>query len=396
MAGALSGYRIIDVTQVISGPLATRILADQGADVVKVEPPSGDILRQMGGKGGLAPTFTTTNRSKRSVVLDLKEPAGLEALKRLVAEADVFIQNQRPGAAERMGLGEQALRAVNPRLIYVSISGFGEDGPYAHKRVYDPLIQGMSSLADIQGGIGERPRLMRVIVPDKVTALTAAQSITAALLARERTGEGQHVRLSMLDAVVAFLWPEGMAYHTFVSPDLPKPKQVARRDLIYETSDGYMVVSTVAHREWQGFCRATGKLEWLEDPRFQTTAGLLSHAKERLDLMAEVLRTGTTDRWLEALDAEDVPCAPVLRRDEIHLHPQIQANGIIVEDEHPVVGLVRQARPAERMEGTPSEISRPAPTLGQHTDEVLREAGFGAGEVASLREAGVLGGSAGP
>ena len=222
MAGALDGYRIVDVTQVISGPLATRILADQGADVIKVEPPGGDILRLMGGKGGLAPTFTTTNRSKRAVVLDLKKPQGLATLKRLVATADVFVQNNRPGAAERMGIGEDALRAVSPRLIYVSISGFGETGPYRHKRVYDPLIQGMSSLAEIQGGPGGRPGLVRVIVPDKVTALTAAQSITAALLSRERTGEGQHVRLSMLDAVIAFVWPEGMAYHTFVSPELPK------------------------------------------------------------------------------------------------------------------------------------------------------------------------------
>ena len=392
MAGALTGYRIVDVTQVISGPLATRILADQGADVIKVESPAGDILRHMGGKGGLAPTFTTTNRSKRSIVLDLKAPAALAVLKRLVADADVFIQNNRPGASERMGIGEADLRAINPKLIYVSISGFGEKGPFSHKRVYDPLIQGMSTLAEIQGGPGNKPSLMRVIVPDKVTALTAAQNITAALLARERTGEGQHVRLSMLDAVLAFVWPEGMAYHTFVSPGLKKPKQVARRDLVYQTQDGYVVVSTVAHREWQGFCRAAKKQDWLEDPRFQNTAGLVAHAKERLDMMAEVIETQTTDHWLEVLDGEDVPCAPVLSRDSVHLHPQIQANGIIVEDEHPVVGLVRQARPAERMDGTPSEISRPAPTLGQHTDEVLRELlGMEASEITSLRESGALG-----
>jgi crotonobetainyl-CoA:carnitine CoA-transferase CaiB-like acyl-CoA transferase len=391
MAGALDGYRVIDVTQVISGPLATRILADQGADVIKVEPPVGDILRHMGGKGGLAPTFTTTNRSKRAIVLDLKKDEAIETLKRLVATADVFIQNNRPGAAERMGIGEAAMRAVNPKLIYVSISGFGEEGPYSHKRVYDPLIQGMSTLAEIQGGPGNRPALVRVIVPDKVTALTASQAITAALLSRERTGEGQHVRLSMLDAVLAFVWPEGMAYHTFVSPGLKKPKQVARRDLVYETSDGYVVVSTVAHREFQGFCRAAERTDLLEDPRFTTTAGLVSHAKERLDLMAEIILEKSTDHWLEALDAEDVPCAPVLSRDVVHLHPQVQANGIIVEDEHPVVGLVRQARPAERLDGTPSEIRRPAPTLGQHTEEVLGELGLAPDEIETLRGTGALG-----
>ena len=391
MPGALEGFRIIDVTQVISGPLATRILADQGADVIKVEPPVGDILRHMGGIGGLSPTFSTTNRSKRSIVLDLKKENGLDTLRQLVSEADVFIQNSRPGIAERMGMGEAALRAINPKLIYVSICGFGEEGPYSHKRVYDPLIQGMSTLADIQSGQGDRPRLIRVIVPDKVTALTAAQSITAALLARERTGQGQHVRLSMLDAVIAFVWPEAMAYHTFVSPEVPKINPVARRDMVYDTSDGYIIVSTVAHREWQAFCRAADRRDWLEDPRFQNTAGLVAHAAERLEMMAEVLKTQTTEYWLEVLDEVDVPCAPVLTRDNVHLNPQVQANGIIVEQEHPVVGLVRQARPAEQMDVTPSAISRPAPTLGQHTEEVLLEMGLNQKRISELRESGALG-----
>jgi crotonobetainyl-CoA:carnitine CoA-transferase CaiB-like acyl-CoA transferase len=391
LAGALSGFRIIDVTQVISGPLATRILADQGADVIKVEPPIGDILRHMGGVPGLSPTFTTTNRSKRSIVLDLKTDAGLDAIKRMIKDADVFVQNSRPGAIEAMGLSEAELRAINPRLIYVSISGFGEEGPFKNKRVYDPLIQAMSTLAEIQGGPDDRPRLMRVIIPDKVTALTAAQNITAALLARERTGVGQHVRLNMLDAVLAFVWPEGMAYHTFVEEGYSKPKQVARRDLIYESEDGYIVVSTVAHREWQAFCRAAKRPEWLEDPRFKDTAGLVKNAKERLDMMAEVIKTESSEHWLDVLDKADVPCAPVLSRDEVHLHPQVVANQIVVELDHPVVGKVRQTRPAERMDGTPSEISRPAPTLGQHTDEVLQELGLGKEEVDALRSAGVLG-----
>jgi crotonobetainyl-CoA:carnitine CoA-transferase CaiB-like acyl-CoA transferase len=392
MPGALDGIRVVDATQVISGPLATRILADQGADVIKIEPPSGDILRHMGGVAGLSPTFATTNRSKRSLALDLKKPEGLEVLKKLVARADVFVQNQRPGAAERMGLGEKALRQVNARLVYVSICGFGETGPYAHKRVYDPIIQGMSGLAEIQGGLGGRPRLVRVIVPDKVTALTASQNITAALLARERTGRGQHVRLSMLDAVIAFVWPEGMAYHTYIAEGRPRSTPVARRDLVYQTRDGFLIVSTVAHREWQGFCRAVGRSEWLEDPRFQNTAGLVAHAKERLELMAEVLLTRTTDEWLEALDQQDVPCGPVLTRERLHENAQVRDNAILIEEEHPVAGRIRQPRPAERMDGTPSAISRPAPTLGQHTGEILEEAGISATEIERLREGGVLGG----
>lgn len=390
MAGALDGIRIIDFTQVISGPLATRILADQGADVIKVEPPAGDILRHMGGMAGMSPTFVTVNRSKRSVVLDLKKPGAVDALKALVARADVFVQNNRPGAAQRMGIGEPALRAVNPKLLYVSICGFGETGPFAHKRVYDPIIQGMSGLADIQGGVKGPPGLMRVIVPDKVTALTAAQNIAAALFARERTGKGQHLRLSMLDAVIQFMWPEGMAYHTYIADGLPKPSPVERRDLVFPTRNGHMIASTVALREWQGFCRAVGKPEWLADPRFQDTAGLVANARERLDMMAEVLATGSTEQWLEALDAEDVPCGPVLTRDRMHEHAQIQANGILVEEEHPVVGRIRQTRPAERLDATPSEIAGPAPALGQHTDAVLHEAGL-TGRIETLRANGALG-----
>ena len=391
MAGALDGYRIIDITQVISGPLATRILADQGADVIKIEPPVGDILRHMGGVSGISPTYATTNRSKRSIALDLKQDAAIEVVKKLVASADVFIQNNRPGAAERMGLGEAALRAVNPKLIYVSISGFGESGPYSHKRVYDPIIQGMSGLAEIQGGVKGPPRLMRVIVPDKVTALTAAQSVTAALLSRERTGEGQHVKVAMLDAVVAFAWPEGMAYNTFISDRFAGMKPVDRRDLVFETKNGHMIASTVAHREFQGFCRAAGKPEWLDDERFQDTAGLVKFAKERLEMMAEVLLTRNTEDWLEALDAEDVPCGPVLRRTEMHENPQIIENEILVEDEHPLVGRIRQPRPAERMDGTPSAIRGPAPALGEHTLEVLSELGLSDAEIADLRSAGALG-----
>lgn len=389
-AGALHGYRVVDVTQMISGPVATRILADQGADVIKVEPLSGDLTRHFGGPRSMSPVFLTANRSKRSVVVDLKQTSGVDLLKRLVRSADVFVQNFRPGKVDRLGASEAVLRAENPTLIYVSISGFGETGPYAHKRVYDPVIQGLSGLTSIQGGPSHRPQLMRLIIPDKVTALAAAQAITAGLLARERTGEGQHIRLSMLDAVVAFLWPEGMAYHTFVGDDVGGLQPPDRRDLVFETLDGFMIAGTVAHREWVGFCKAAGKVEWLDDPRFASTAALARNAEERLQLMASVLKTRTTAEWLEALDRHEVPCGPVLTRDELASHPQLIANRLIVEEEHPVAGRMRDARPAERLDRTPSRIRRPAPQLGEHTAEVLREIGYDTGEIERLRAAGVI------
>src|ERR671921_162950 len=217
MPGPLHGYRIIDLTSNVSGPLATMILGDQGAEIIKVEAPEGDHTRAGANRrGGFSVNFLNNNRNKRSVVLNLKHPAALDALKRLAATADVFVQNFRPGVAGRIGVGEAAIRAVAPRIVYVSISGFGEKGPYAQKPVYDPLIQGFSGLATVQAGSDEaRPRMLRTILPDKLTAITASQAITAALLARERTGVGQHVRLSMLEAVLAFLWASDMAGQTF-------------------------------------------------------------------------------------------------------------------------------------------------------------------------------------
>lgn len=393
MPGPLDGFTVVDVTQMISGPLATRILGDQGAEVVKVEPPTGDLTRGLGGaRRGMAPIFATTNRNKRSLALDLKRPEGLEALRRLVARADVFVQNFRPGAAERMGLSEAALRAVRPDLVYVSISGFGERGPYAHKRVYDPVVQALSGLAAIQGGTSGRPRMLRLIVPDKLTAVTAAQAITAALLARERTGEGQHLRLSMLDAVVAFLWPEGMARHTYVGDDVGHSRPSEARELVFETRDGFMTAGTVALREWQAFCRATGREEWIDDPRFRSAAGLVKHADARLELMARVLRERTTAEWLEVLDAAQVPCAPILTREELVEHPQIVANELIVENDWPATGPMRQPRPAERFDRTPSSIRRPPPLLGEHGEEVLRELGYDDAEIVRLRQSGVLAG----
>jgi crotonobetainyl-CoA:carnitine CoA-transferase CaiB-like acyl-CoA transferase len=377
--GPLSGYRIIDLTTMISGPMATGLLGDQGADVIKVEAPGiGDLVRLLGRpREGITATFATTNRNKRSIVLDLKDPADLDAFRKLIATADVVVQNFRPGVVERMGIGEDDLRKIKPDLIYVSISGFGETGPYAGKRVYDPIVQALSGLATIQGnrGVG-RPRMMRLVIPDKVTAITAAQAITAALLARERSGMGQHVRLSMIDAMIALSWPEGFAGHTFIGEETDTPRNALAQDLVYETSDGWMTAGAVSDSEWQGLANALDHPEWLDDDRFKTAGGRVAYAKERLDQTADVLKTRTTEQWLERLDAEQVPCAPILPLSEVITHPQIVENDLIVESDHPVVGRIRQPRAAARFDRTPTTLARPAPTHGQHTDEILKELGI--------------------
>lgn len=374
--------------------MATMMLADQGAEVIKVESPrGGDLTRALGGAArGLAPIFATTNRNKKSVAVNLKDPRGVELIGQLVTGADVFVQNLRPGKAEDMGLSEQRLRALKPDLIYVSINGFGESGPYSHKRAYDPVIQALSGLASIQAdGETGRPRMFRLIVPDKVTALTAAQAITAALLERERSLKGQHVRLSMLDAVIAFMWPEGMARYTFIGPDIKASKPRDTRDLIFETRDGFITVGAVSDREWQGLIRALSKPEWLDDDRFKSPAGRVKHADARLELTASVLVGNTSDYWIRRLEAEQVPCAPILSREEIIEDPQVAANALIEESEHPSAGRMRQTRPAARFERTPSTNRLQAPLLGEHTDEVLSGLGMTPTDLTKLRQAGVIG-----
>jgi len=378
MPGPLHGYRVVDLTSMVSGPSATMLLGDQGADVIKVESPQGDHTRAAANRrGGFSASFLNNNRSKRSIVLDLKTDEGAAVLRKLITTADVFIQNFRTGVIDRMGFGEETVRALSPDIIYVSISGFGETGPFAQKPVYDPLIQALSGLASIQGGSDEeRPRLVRTIVPDKLTGVVAAQAITAALLARERTGKGQHVRLSMLDAIVAFLWGSDMGSQTFVGNELPQAEAASFIDLIYATQTEYISAAVQTDREWAALTRALDKPEWLEDPRFATPALRQKHINERLSLTQEVLLTRTAAEWLERLTAEAVPCAPVLTRGRMIHHPQVEANGIVLESDHPQAGRLRQARPAARFSATPAKIRRSGPALGEHTEEVLAEIGY--------------------
>lgn len=391
MPGPLFGYRIVDLTSNVSGPLATMILADQGADVIKVEAPGGDHTRAAAHRrAGFSASFLNNNRNKRSVVLDLKKPEAVAALLQLAAGADVFVQNFRPGVADRLGVGEDRVRAAAPNIVYVSISGFGEAGPYAAKPAYDPVIQGFSGLASVQAGSDKlRPRLVRTILPDKLTAITASQAIAAALLARERSGEGQHVRLSMMEAVIAFLWSSDMGSQTFAEGQPVEQEAASTIDLIYETADGYITVAALTDRQWAGLARVLDRPEWLEDPRFRNSALRQQNIDARLAATQDALRGHLSAELLEKLDAASVPCGPVLTRSQMVRHPHVAAMGIVAETAHPAAGRLRQARAAARFSKTPPDIRRGAPALGEHTAEVLREIGCSPAEIASLTAPGL-------
>jgi crotonobetainyl-CoA:carnitine CoA-transferase CaiB-like acyl-CoA transferase len=389
MSGPLAGIRVLDLSSVVSGPLATMFLADQGAEVIKIEPLGGDITRRsrqsISASGEFSALFVSTNRGKRSLALDLKRPEAAKIMHKLIGGSDVLVQNFRPGTMARLGLGEPALRELNPRLIYVSISGVGESGPYARKRVYDPIIQGLSGFADLQAEPKtRRPQMIRTIVADKTTAIFAAQAITAALFARERTGEGQHIRLAMLDTMIGYLWPEAMTQYTVVGREATTADPTARPDLIFETADGYITVGTISDSEWQGFCAASGRPGLAEDSRFNTPAARAAGATERILLMAEIIKERPTAEWLQQLDANDVPSAPVLRRNEVIANEQVVARELIIELDHPDIGRVRQPKPAARFDRTPAQIQGPAPRIGEHSAVILAELGLEAAEIERL------------
>lgn len=379
MQGPLSGVRVIDLTTVISGPLATMTLGDLGADVIKVEhPDGGDFSRQVATRrADMSASFLNNNRNKRSVTLDLKSDDGKKAVQAMASQSDVFIQNFRPGVAERLGLSYEALSALNPTLIYVSISGFGHSGPLAQIPVYDPLIQAISALTTVQAGSDEdRPRLVRTILPDKLTGIQTSQAIAAALFARERTGVGQHIQVSMLDVIVSFLWSSDMNGHTFVGDELEREEAQSYIDLIYEVADGFLSIAVMQDKQWRGFAKAVDRMDLLEDPRFSTPELREVNRDARLNAIQEAVRSLASSDLISRLDAENVPNAPVLSRRQMREHPQVKANAIVVETVHPIAGLLRQARHPCQFSKTPSSIRRPAPALGAHTEEVLAEFGL--------------------
>lgn len=390
MTGPLSDVTILDLTSVISGPLATSILADQGARVIKVESPIGDSMRMAGAiKGGVSSLFSSINRNKESIALDLSKPQAIEIINKIAAQADICIQNYRPGVVEKLGIGYDQLKKINPELIYASISGVGADGPYSRRRVYDPVIQAYAGFASAQTTNGE-PSLVKMMICDKVTSLTMAQAITAALYDRKNTGKGQHVEVSMLEASLYFIWPDRMLDQSFVDkPDLEGSDLTA----LYKaapTLDGHITFMTLQLDEFHGLARAVGKPEWAEDPRFQELMSMYAHYSEIFPELLAQIGTWKTAPLVERLTNEDVPFGVVLDPDNILLDPQVQAHQIIKTFEDSAAGSMRHVNRSSRFSTHDTGIYSPAPRLSEHAKTILAEFGYSDAEVETLQSAAVV------
>jgi len=394
MPGPLDGIRVVDCSAYITGPFAAMVLGDQGAEVVKIEPLGiGDIMRHLGTtRGGISALFAGCNRSKRSLALNLREERGVEVLHKLVAEADVFVQNFRPGVAERIGIGEAELRSVCPNLIYVSITAFGREGPWSGKPAFDHVLQAASGFAAVQADRQtEEPQFVQNAIVDKLTALTAAQAITAALLHRERTGEGQHVELSMLDSALHFLWPDGMSRSTLLGDDVTLRPPISDAYRMTEVRDGHVAVAAITQEQVHGVMRAVGRPEFIDDERFSTVNALIAHLDEFARETAAAGAEMSVEESVANLEREDVPCAPVLSPEQAIEHPQVKASATVEEVTHPVMGRMLRPRPPARFSESPAKVSRHAPSLGEHGDEVPAELGLGEAERNELREKGITG-----
>jgi len=391
-SGPLSGIRVLDVSTVVSGPFCTQVLGDLGAQVWKVESLAGDTSRRLGPpfRAGLTGFFAHFNRNKRSLALDLKREEGQRAARRLALLADVLVENYRPGVAERLGLGYEELARDNPKLVYVSINGFGPEGPYRDLPAYDTVIQGLAGFMPTQGGEG-RPALVKSIVADKTTALTAVYAVLGALLARERgDGRGQRVHVPMLDAYAAFMLPDVITREAFRAEDESAAPRLPDAHRTWETADGHVVLLIIEDHQFAGLCRALGREDMIVDPRARDLVTRIFHVRELYELLAEELRKWPTAEILERARRFGAPMAPVHGVADFLRDPQVVANATVVEAEDPEAGPMRFLRQPVRFEQTPANLRHRPPRLGEQSDAVLREAGYGDEEIAELRASGVV------
>ncbi len=388
-AGPLAGVRIIDLTSVMMGPYATMILGDYGADVIKVESPDGDVMRHAAPMRhpGMGAMYLQGNRNKRSIVLDLKKAGGREALLRLAAMADVFVHNVRPAAMARLKLGADDLLAINPRLVYASLHGFGERGPYAGRPAYDDLIQGLTALPALTGKITGEPRYSPATMADRIVGLNATHAILAALFHRERTGEGQAIEIPMFETMAQFVLGDHMAGRSFEPPIGPPgySRLLAPDRRPYQTSDGFVCALVYTDKQWKAFFSRIGLDNEAErDPRLNSISARTENYDFVYDWFSQIMKTRTTVEWMRFFEEADIPHAPLHDLDSLIDDPHLAAVGLLQTIEHPTEGMLRVTGPAATWSKTPPSIRHYPPRLGEHGDELLREAGFSESEIGVL------------
>jgi crotonobetainyl-CoA:carnitine CoA-transferase CaiB-like acyl-CoA transferase len=390
---ALDGLHVLDVTQVMAGPFCAMMLADLGADVIKIEPPAGDSTRQMpGAVGADSPSFNAVNRGKRSVVLNLKSSEGRAVFTRLARSTDILIENYRPGVMTALGLGYEALAALNPRLIYASISGYGQTGPQRTKGGFDLIAQGVSGIMSITGEPGGPPVKAGVPLTDLSAGLFALVGVLAALESRHRTGLGQQVDTSLVDAGVALSVWEATEYFSGIG--IPAALGSAHRmNAPYQAircADGYITLGAANERLFRRLCDVLGHSEWIDQPEFADNASRVRNREALAERIESITAQQPRGHWLAVLEANDIPCGPINDYAQVFADPQVVAREMVVETAHPTLGHLKTLGTPIKLSATPADVSRRAPLLGEHTDQVLTEAGFSSAEIAALRQSGAI------
>ena len=397
MPGPLSGVRVVDLSSVLMGPYATQTLGEMGADVIKVESLDGDLMRQIAPmrNPGMGHLFLNVNRSKRSIAVDLKSPEGRAVLLKLAAGADVFVYNIRPQAMARLGLTYEDIAAINPKVIYLGLFGYGEDGPYAGKPAYDDLIQGLVAIPSLIAAAGSgTPQYVPTALSDRVVALMAVNAALAALLHRERTGQGQRIDLPMFESMATFVLNDHLAGMSF-DPPVGAPgyvRHLSKERRPYRTKDGYVCTMIYNDKQWQGFAAAVrADAPFVSDPRYADFSARITHSNELLGQVSDLFLTRSTADWMDILTKADIPATPLHTLETIFEDPHLQAVGFFREEQHPTEGTLRRMPAAGQWSETQPDSTRPVPRLGEHGAEILKEAGYSAGDIAALQTKGVIG-----
>lgn len=393
--GALDGIRVLDLSAGAAGPICTMVLGDLGADVIKVEPPEGEWGRTLGPPfiGGVAAAFWGMNRNKRSMTVDLKRPGAADVIRRLAERSDVFVESFRPGVTARLGVDYAMLSATNPRLVYCAITAFGSEGPWRDRPGVDGIVQATSGLMSVTGSADGPPVKVGVPAADMVAGHMAVEAILAALLARGRTGRGQRVGISLLDALLAFqAVPLAMFLATREAPGRwGSAASYAAPNEAFPTKNGYVMVAAYSTERWRSLCRVLDRPDLIDDPRFADNAHRVQNRAQLVAVLSEIFVQATTEQWLARLEAADILCGPLLTYPELVGHPQVVNNDMIISIAHPAAGVQRIAGIPHRLGGTPASVRLPPPLAGEHTEEVLAQAGFSTRDIATLTGQGIVG-----